>query len=146
MGVVSSVERMKFILSSLLFVAACVRLSSAEEIQFNRDIRPILSSRCFECHGPDEHHRKGKLRLDQTGELHGAYRTINDSTAIKPGSALESELWQRITSDDPDSVMPPPEAKKRPLSEKEKQLVKQWIEEGAVYQDYWAFVPPLRAA
>ncbi|MGY8688130.1 MAG: c-type cytochrome domain-containing protein, partial [Verrucomicrobiales bacterium] len=106
---------MKFILSSLLFVAACVRLSSAEE---------IFSSRCFECHGPDEHHRKGKLRLDQTGELHGAYRTINDSTAIKPGSALESELWQRITSDDPDSVMPPPEAKKRPLSEKEKQLVK----------------------
>ena len=117
---------MKLHLYPILFIIATP--ASAEDVLFNRDIRPILSSRCFECHGPDEHERKGKLRLDQNGGQHGAYRTLKRSAAIKPGSVSESELWHRITSDDPESVMPPPEAKKKPINEREKRLIKQWIE------------------
>ena len=135
---------MKLLHFPILFIIAAPAL--AEEIQFNRDIRPILSSRCFECHGPDEHERKGKLRLDQTGGQHGAYRVLKGSVAIKPGSVAESELWHRVTSDDPDTVMPPPEVKKKPLSKEEKELVRRWIEQGAAYQDYWAFVPPREPA
>ena len=114
----------------------------AGEIQFNRDIRPILSAKCMECHGPDEHERKGKLRLDQSSGIHGALRELDGVAAIKPGSISESEVWRRILSEDPDEVMPPPEAKKQALTEAEKQRLKQWIEEGAEFEDFWAFVPP----
>ena len=120
----------------ILFLA--LTSSAFGDVQFDRNIRPILSDRCFQCHGPDEHDRRGKLRLDESGGVDGAY-TMG---VLKPGSLSESELWQRIHSDDPDEVMPPPEAKKKPITENERALIKQWIEEGAVYQDFWAFVPP----
>lgn len=121
----------------LSFLFLCLLTASAE-VQFDRDIRPILSDRCFQCHGPDEHDRQGKLRLDKTDGIDGAY-TMG---ALKPGSLAESEVWQRLHSDDSDEVMPPPEARKKPFTESERSLIKQWIEEGAVYQDFWAFVPP----
>ncbi len=121
-------------------------MASAAEVQFNRDIRPLLSDRCFRCHGPDEHERKAKLRLDQADGPEGAYRNHKGSIALKPGSTELSSLWQRITSDDPDEIMPPPEAKKPPLTAAEKALVKRWIEEGANYEDFWAFVPPRHPA
>ena len=111
---------------------------SANEINFSRDVRPILSDRCFQCHGPDEHERKGKLRLDETAGPHGAYTT----GALTPGSLAESNVWARLVTTDPDEVMPPPEAKKKPITEKERALIKQWIEEGAAYEGFWAFVPP----
>ncbi|MEM7395483.1 MAG: DUF1549 domain-containing protein, partial [Verrucomicrobiota bacterium] len=112
------------------------------EVHFNRDIRPILSDRCFQCHGPDEKHRKAHLRLDLADGEEGAFRTRKGSTAIKPGSLEESTLWDRITTDDPDDVMPPPDAHKKPLTPRERELFKQWILEGAPYQRFWSFVAP----
>jgi hypothetical protein len=114
----------------------------AQEISFNRDIRPILAGRCFACHGADTNKRKAKLRLDRALGVDGAYRTRDGSTAIKPGSIKESALWNRITTGDADDVMPPPKAQKKPLSAGEKQAIKLWIEAGAPYEEFWAFVPP----
>ena len=122
----------------LLFPA----LARAQEIQFNRDVRPILSDHCYHCHGPDEKDRKGKLRLDTGDGAQGAYRTIDGVTAIKPKALSNSELWKRLITDDSEDVMPPTDSHKKPLSEAQKKIIKQWIEEGAAYEKYWAFVPP----
>ena len=113
----------------------------AKEISFNRDVRPILSSRCFACHGQDTKERKAKLRLDRATGVDGAYRTHDDSTAIKPGSLADSALWYRITTNDVDDVMPPPKARKEPLSVEEQEIIKLWIEAGAPYEKFWAFTP-----
>ncbi|NIP94265.1 MAG: DUF1549 domain-containing protein, partial [Akkermansiaceae bacterium] len=113
----------------------------AREVSFNRDVRPILSDRCFACHGPDTGERKANLRLDQSSGEEGAYRTKDGVPAIKPGSLEESELWYRITTADPDDLMPPEKAHKRPLSKAEQDIIKRWIEAGAPYEEFWAFVP-----
>jgi hypothetical protein len=113
----------------------------ARDISFNRDIRPILSDRCFACHGPDAGERKSKLRLDRADGEDGAYRIHDGSTAIKPGSIAESNLWHRISTQDIDDVMPPPKAHKKPLSREEQGLFKDWIEAGARYDVFWSFVP-----
>ena len=122
-------------------VLACP-LSSAREISFNLHVRPLLSDRCFTCHGPDEHERKASLRLDQSGGPEGAYRNHEGVTAVKPGSLEESELWHRITSTDQDEIMPPSDAHKKPLSKAEQDIIRQWILAGAPYEQFWAFVPP----
>ncbi len=103
--------------------------ADAEPLNFNRDIRPILSAKCFACHGPDSKDRAAKFRLD-TKE--GAY------AAIVPGKPDDSELVTRVTSADPDDLMPPPE-QKNPLTAKEIGLLKRWIEEGAPFSGHWAF-------
>ena len=124
-----------FSLWCFLFPLAAVGFSG--EVSFNRDVRPLLSDRCFHCHGPSESARKGDLRLDQADGTHGAYES-----AIKPGSVDESELWSRISSTDPDLMMPPPDSNKKPLTEQEQQLFRQWIQQGAAYQNFWAFITP----
>lgn len=130
---------MRIILSILLTIG----WTAAEEaLNFNRDIRPILSDRCFHCHGPDEHERKANLRLDLAGGEDGAYRDHRGSIAIKPGSPDESEVWHRINTDDEDEIMPPPGAHKKTLTGSEKERIRKWIEQGAVYESFWAFVPP----
>ena len=116
--------------------------SSSEEISFNRDIRPILSNKCFACHGPDEHDRKSKLRLDRSDGSDGAYREKDGTTALKPGSLEKSELWHRVITDDVDEIMPPPKAKKKPLTKEEQALIREWIESGAIYEKFWAFESP----
>ncbi|XZE46557.1 DUF1553 domain-containing protein [Pirellulaceae bacterium SH467] len=103
-------------------------------IQYNRDIRPILTENCFACHGPDANKRAADLRLDVRDQAIAG-------GALVPQSADESELWKRIISTDADSVMPPPESHKS-LTEKQKELLRQWISEGAEYQSHWAFIPP----
>ncbi len=111
----------------------------AAPVQFNRDIRPILSDQCFACHGFDAKHRKAGLRLD-TAE--GALAPNKQGTvALKPGDPEASELWRRITTTDPDDVMPPPDSHKS-LDNSQRALIRQWIEEGAHYQKHWAFEPP----
>ena len=115
---------------------------SAQDVQFNRDIRPLLSDRCFACHGPDAGQRKAKLRLDVTDGGEGAYRTREGVAAIQPGSPDQSSVWQRIVTADPDDVMPPPDSHKKPLTAAEKELFKKWIQDGGNYQDFWAFIPP----
>ena len=106
---------------------------------FNRDIRPILSDNCFACHGPDEHDRRGGLRLDDrdaaTAELDSGSR------AIVPGDTRHSELVARLHAADPDVIMPPPETNHR-LTADQKRLLERWIDAGAPYAAHWAYVPP----
>ena len=129
--------------AAVLLTGLATSLSApAAEVSFSRDIRPILSDKCFACHGPDGRKRKGTLRLDRSDGPDGAYRVHEGSTAVKPGSLADSELWQRITTDDKEEVMPPPKAHKKPLSPEQLQLVKGWIEAGAPYETFWAFEAP----
>ena len=134
---------MKTRIHLLLVIGYFVSSLSAKEgeISYNRDIRPILSNHCFSCHGLDEGHRKAKLRLDVREE---AIMSRDGIQAIVPGSIEDSESWMRIISDDEDDVMPPPETHKS-LTAEEKELVKQWIEEGAPYEGHWAFSTPQKA-
>ena len=110
-------------------------------IRFNRDIRPILSDKCFQCHGPDATQRKGKLRLDSLAAATAP--AGSGSPAIVPGKVDESELYERITSPEVDVRMPPAKTGK-PLTPGEIQKLKTWIEEGAEYEAHWAFIPPVR--
>jgi len=110
----------------------------ASPIRFNRDIRPILSSYCFQCHGPDDKKRDGDLRLDVR---EGATADRDGTPAIVPGAPERSELWRRITSTDPDTRMPPPAAKKPPLRPDQIELLRRWIAEGAPFEGHWAFLP-----
>lgn len=109
-----------------------------EDVEFNRDVRPILSNHCFTCHGPDSATREGGLRLDQRD----AALTENDSgaRAIVPRDVSNSELMRRINSTDPDERMPPVDGPKA-LDQKQIATLKTWIENGAKYQSHWAFVP-----
>lgn len=116
--------------------------ATADEIDFGRDVRPILSAKCFFCHGPDEEHRKAKLRLDTEDGATGEHNGIR---AIVAGDLDASEAWHRIISDDPDELMPPPEVKK-PLTSAEKDILRKWIEAGAPWSDHWAFVAPEKPA
>jgi len=117
------------------------RSLAAEDISFAQDIRPLLSNRCFACHGPDAKSRESGLRLDQPDGDEGAIGFV-----IEPGSVEDSELWNRVTSDDVDVIMPPPDSHLKPLSPQELELIKRWIESGAKYEDFWAFEPPVKSA
>ena len=110
-------------------------------IGYNRDVLPILA-RCFECHGVDGPARQAGLRLDRAGYATGPR---DGRRAIVPGCPDESEVVRRIMSDDPDVVMPP-HGHGQPLSRKEKETIRQWISEGAVYEEHWAFLLPRKAA
>ncbi|MEY3608507.1 MAG: hypothetical protein RLZZ447_1295, partial [Verrucomicrobiota bacterium] len=122
----------------LLLASLAVASAGAAEVDFNRDVRPILSDKCFHCHGPDEQGRKAKLRLD-TRE--GALRERDGQRAIVPGQGAESELLLRVLSPHADEVMPPPEAKIGRLTSAEIDTLRRWIDAGAPYQEHWAFVP-----
>ncbi len=128
---------MKF-LAIILTTALYLKVSGVllAEIDFNKDIKPILSENCYYCHGPDENKRKAKLRLD---DFKDATAEKNGSIAIVPNNPEESELYHRIISDDPDEVMPPPEAKIK-LTEDQKKLLTEWIKSGAKYDEHWAFI------
>ena len=115
-------------------------MADAGEIQFNRDILPILADKCFACHGPDDSHRKADLRLD-TRE--GALADLGGYAAVAPGAPGKSELLTRITTDDEDDLMPPPDTGKQ-LSADEKKLLRDWIAQGGEYEAHWAYIPPTR--
>ena len=106
------------------------------DLDFNRDIRPILAENCFYCHGQDSNKRQGDLRLDLR-------ESAIQPGAIVPGDAPKSKLVQRIHATDPETMMPPPKSNRR-LSAEQKQLLERWISAGAVYQSHWAFVAPVR--
>ena len=114
----------------------------ADEIDFNRDVRPILSDNCLACHGFDKASRKADLRLD-TRE--GATADLGGYAAITPGKPEESELIRRITSDDSFEIMPPADSHKKPLPAKSIAVLKQWVKEGAKWGKHWAFDPPTQA-
>lgn len=115
--------------------------TTKSNIDFSRDIRPILSNNCFFCHGPDESHREGDLRLDTKA---GAFHSVDGKAALVPGNLKESALIQRILATDVDERMPPADSGKT-LKPEEIELLKQWVEQGATWQDHWAYVKPGRS-
>jgi hypothetical protein len=125
---------------SVLWVPSVLPAAEAPvpaKIEFNRDVRPILSDNCFYCHGPDKNHREADLRLDLREEAITA-------KAIIPGKTSESELIARIITDDEDDLMPPPDSHKK-LTERQKTILKKWIEQGTAYQQHWAYEKPVKA-
>ncbi len=114
-----------------------------ERVDFNFDVRPILSDRCYACHGPDEATREAGLRLDtEEGAL--ATRLDSGGYAIVPGDLAASVLAHRILSDDPEEMMPPPESNLA-LSAADKAVLVRWIEQGAEWKPHWSFIPPEKA-
>ena len=122
--------------------AHATSLFAAPAVDFNRDVRPILSGNCFKCHGIDDGARKGKLRLDVREGATGAAKS--GKAAIVPGKPEQSELVRRIFSPDPDEVMPPASTKVI-LTDAQKNLLKAWVAQGAEYRVHWAFVAPVQA-
>jgi hypothetical protein len=128
---------------AVLLIAAPHPGASATEatIDYNRDVRPILSENCFACHGFDEASREADLRLDV---LESAIEDRGGYAAIVAGDPSASEAWRRIVSDDEAEVMPPVDSH-RELTAEQKELLRRWIEQGAVYAKHWAFIAPMKA-
>ncbi|MEZ6109448.1 MAG: PSD1 and planctomycete cytochrome C domain-containing protein [Pirellulaceae bacterium] len=115
--------------------------SIADEVRFSRDVLPILADRCFHCHGPDAAHREAELRLDVR---ESAVADRGGYAAIVPADPDASELMRRITTDDADLVMPPPDSHRKPLADSEVATLRQWIADGAEWGKHWSFEPPVR--
>ncbi len=118
-------------------------LALPEVVDFNRDVRRLMSNTCFKCHGPDAKNNQSELRLDlrefaTKPRVSKSGRTI---TAIVPGKPEQSEAWLRLTSADPLKVMPPPDALHQ-VTARDRAIIKRWIEQGAEYQPHWAYLPP----
>lgn len=126
---------------AVLLLLILVSALSAEEIRFNRDIRPILSENCFFCHGQDPKHREAKLRLDVRAE---ALLEHDSGFAIVPTHPEKSEIIKRLLTHNPDDQMPPP-ASNRKVTPAQIELIKRWISQGAPYEKHWAFIPPEKA-
>jgi hypothetical protein len=129
---------------SVICAALLPSIDAAERlpatIEFNRDIRPILSDNCYQCHGPDKAKRKADLRLDTKA---GVLGDRGGDHLVVPGNFAESELFQRLTSDDADLRMPPADSGRK-LTGRQIELIRRWIERGAKWQKHWAFIPPKR--
>ncbi len=128
------------LLAAQLLVSMSRLTAEPAPLSFNKDIRPILSDKCFSCHGPDEKHRKAELRLDTKEGAYG--KTESGAVAIMPGDLKTSEVWARLITTDEDELMPPPNSHKT-ISAAEKESIRRWIESGATYEKHWSFVPPL---
>src|SRR5436305_14544649 len=129
-------KRFRLCLPALFALAVAAPAAVPDQPGYNRDIRTILSNNCFYCHGPDEKKREAHLRLDVR---ENALAEHESGYAIVPGKPNESELLTRILSHDKDEVMPPPKAKKAPLTAGQVATLRRWIEQGAVYEGDWAF-------
>ena len=124
---------------TLLLLLAMENIDAAETpIDFSRDIRPILSNQCFSCHGPDEEHREGDLRLDEEAD---AKKDRGGYFVVKPQDPNSSEFILRIRSEDEDTVMPPVDSGKK-LTPEQVELLSRWIQQGAPWESHWAFVAP----
>lgn len=127
---------------SLILLFSLASVQGANPVTYNKDIRPILSDKCFACHGLDEETREAKLRLDMPEDAFKKKRS--KKAAIAPGIPNESEAWLRMITTDEDDMMPPPDSHKK-LTDEEKATIRQWIEEGAEYQNHWAFEAPVKS-
>ncbi|MBC7965818.1 MAG: DUF1549 domain-containing protein, partial [Fuerstia sp.] len=130
----------------LLLLAIAMWLTSLsaqaqQHVRFDHDVRPILSNHCWSCHGPDEVARQAGLRLDREDSATAAVES--GRIAVVPGKPDESELIARINSHDADVLMPPATAKK-PITDQQKLVLRQWIEQGAEFTSHWAYTPPVR--
>ncbi len=120
----------------IILLAGSSLARGGDDLEYNRDIRPILAENCFACHGPDSAARKADLRLDQR-------KAAVDSGAIQPKAPEESELIARIATDNPKELMPPPKSGKT-LTAEQKEILRKWIDQGAEYQPHWSFITPKR--
>lgn len=118
---------------------------SAEEIEYHRDVRPILADKCFACHGPDQGNRQAGLRLDQSEGGYASLESDPSQVAIRPGHPQESQILIRMTASDPDLRMPPPSSNLS-LTSRQIDIIRRWIEQGAVYQPHWAFLSPKKSS
>jgi len=132
----------RFLLLSSLAVASS-SLAEPTKVQFNRDIRPIFSDTCFHCHGFDAKAREAGMRLDIRAEA--LKKTDNGVLPIVPGKPEQSAIIEHIFSTDKDEIMPPPKAHKE-LTQAQKETIKRWVAEGAVYEAHWAYTPLVRPA
>jgi hypothetical protein len=125
-----------FVLGTSVFAA-----TPTPNVDFNRDIRPLLSDHCYACHGPDENKRKAGLRLDREED---AFKELKSGQrALVAGDPAKSSLVQRLVTADPDELMPPPKHGK-PLTAAQIDLLQRWVKEGAQWQQHWSFIPPQR--
>ncbi|MFN3648166.1 MAG: PSD1 and planctomycete cytochrome C domain-containing protein [Armatimonadota bacterium] len=132
------------------FVTACAAVgaappkpkAAAPPVNFEREIRPILSENCFTCHGPDPGKRQGSLRLDRKQDL---FTRRGPGAPVVPGKPAESRLWVRVAAANPAHQMPPPSSGKS-LTPRQKELLRRWIAQGAPWSQHWAFVAPKRPA
>lgn len=120
---------------------ATASVAMPEKIDFNYHVKPILSDRCFACHGPDPNKREADLRLDTEEGAFAALDSLGDRHAIIPGDPDASEAFVRMISTDPDEMMPPKESNLS-LTAYEIALIKKWIEQGAEWKEHWSFIPP----
>ncbi|MEM8486849.1 MAG: DUF1549 domain-containing protein, partial [Bacteroidota bacterium] len=112
-------------------------------VDYNYHVKPILSDRCYACHGPDDNAREADLRLDD--EVFATERLEETGNrAIVPGSLRKSAIFERLITDDPEHMMPPPESNLQ-LTAEEKAYIFKWIEQGAAYKEHWSFIPPARS-
>lgn len=137
----------------VLIVASCYQSNSIfkkntepETVSYNFHIRPILSDKCFACHGPDAKKREASLRLDLEETAFLPLKETKGAFALVPGKPEESELYRRISSKDPEYQMPTPESHLGLLTDEEVGLVRKWIKQGAKYEKHWAFVVPVKKA
>ena len=136
----------------LFWMASCMDGKSSggleqaipDQVSYNFHIRPILSDKCFACHGPDANKREAGLRLDISEEAFKVLKESPGEYALVSGNPDDSQVYHRIISDDPTRLMPPPESKLS-LSEREIKLIKKWIAQGAIYEPHWAFIPPTKS-
>lgn len=145
------------ILSAILSVVTILQFSSCKNdsnkdadepgiISYNFQIRPILSDKCYNCHGPDANKRQAGLRLDIAEEAYKALQEHPRAHALVPGNPDLSELFVRVSTTDTSIMMPPPTSHRPALTEEEIALIKKWIQQGAKYEKHWAFVPPKKVA
>lgn len=132
------------LLGQLLGLMGCKpsKAELPEIVDYNYHIRPILSDKCFACHGPDANKRKAGLRLDTEAGQRAALQDVTNEFVLVPGVPEHSALVARISHSDPLAVMPPPEAKLGALSDRDIALIRRWVEQGAPYKRHWAFIPP----
>src|SRR5699024_1464819 len=126
-----------------IVIAGAAVCRAAAPVDFARDVRPILSDRCFTCHGPDEATRKAGLRLDTEA---GAKQARGSLTPIVAGNPAASELLRRVAPAQPAMRRPPPYADRKPLTEAGVATIRTWIEQGAKWQSHWSFTAPVRPA
>jgi len=129
----------------IIFASCLHRTRENATVSYNFDIRPILSDRCFKCHGPDASHRQAHLRLDIADSAFAPLKNTKGAFAIVAGKPDQSELLRRVSSPDPDYQMPPSDSHLGALTTQEITLFEKWIRQGARYEKHWAFVSPVKA-
>lgn len=138
-----------FIITTVVVISSCLSKNNGDKlpdrVSYNFHIRPILSDKCFKCHGPDANKRQAKFRLDIADSAFAPLKETKGAFALVPGKPDESELYKRISSTDTSYMMPDPDSHLGALTPYEIKLFKKWIEQGAHYETHWAFTPPKKA-